>query len=216
MTDQAPPKPGIENMMLTRETEAKRRIGHVAVFCGSRLGARSIYTKAVAELGRGLAERGIGLIYGGGRIGLMGCLADAALDAGGAVVGIIPDFLSAREVAHSRVAELVTTDSMHTRKQLMFDRADAFVSMPGGLGTLDETIEVVTWRQLDLHDKPILIVDVGGWARGFVAAMETAISDGFADLATRELYDIVPDVASALHHLEFGAREAPSVSPARL
>ncbi len=199
-----------------RETRAVRRIGHVAVFCGSRMGGHRAYADAVAELGRGLAERGIGLVYGGGRIGLMGHLADAALDAGGEVVGIIPQFLSAREVAHARVTELVTTESMHARKQLMFARADAFVAMPGGFGTLDETIEIVTWRQLGLHDKPILIVDVEGWARGLVASLEAAIEDGFAESATRRLFDIVPDVAAALRRLEQGTDETGSIAAARL
>ncbi len=198
------------------EIEAAHRIGQVAVFCGSRLGANPAFDDAVVELGRGLAERRIGLIYGGGRIGLMGRLADAALDAGGDVVGIIPEFLSAREVAHARVTELVTTESMHSRKQLMFARADAFVTMPGGLGTLDETVEIVTWRQLGLHDKPILIVDVGGWARGLVASLEAAIADGFADHSARDLFEVLPDIASALARLE-GERRAPtSVEAARL
>jgi uncharacterized protein (TIGR00730 family) len=100
------------------------------------------------------------------------------------------------------VTELITTDSMHSRKQLMFARADAFLAMPGGLGTLDETIEILTWRQLGLHDKPVIIVDVGGWARGLIAALEASIADGFADLSTRALFDVVPDVASALALLE--------------
>jgi uncharacterized protein (TIGR00730 family) len=186
----------------THDTDRVPGIARVAVFCGSRIGARAIHAEAIAELGAGLAARGIGLIYGGGRIGLMGRLADATLDADGDVVGIIPEFLGAREVAHARVTELITTDSMHSRKQLMFARADAFLAMPGGLGTLDETIEILTWRQLGLHDKPVIIVDVGGWARGLIAALEASIADGFADLSTRALFDVVPDVASALALLE--------------
>ena len=119
-------------------------------------------------------------------------------------------------MAHARVTELVTTESMHSRKQQMFARADAFVTMPGGLGTLDETVEIVTWRQLGLHDKPVLIVDIGGWARGLLAAFDAAISDGFADPATRGLYEVVPDVAAALYRLEQGAPMGQPVETARL
>ena len=191
-------------------------IRHVAVFCGSRVGVRSSYVESVVALGRGLAERGIGIVYGGGRIGLMGRLADAALESGGTVVGIIPEFLGAREIAHPNVTELVTTESMHARKQLMFARADAFITMPGGLGTLDETIEIVTWRQLGLHDKPILIVDIDGWARGLIDALGASVAGGFAEPSTLDLFEIHPDVASALHRLAAGARPTRSVSPAAL
>lgn len=173
-----------------------------AVFCGARFGASPLYEEAINALGRGLAERRIGLIYGGGRVGLMGRLADAVLDAGGDVAGIIPDFLSSREVAHPRVTDLTVTDSMHSRKQLMFARADAFVTMPGGLGTLDETIEIITWRQLGLHDKPILIVDIGGWAQTLVSVLETTVSQGFAGTDALGLFELVPDVATALLRLE--------------
>ncbi len=203
-------------MTLARDTETPSRIGQVAVFCGSRAGADPAHTEAVAALGRGLAERGMTVIYGGGRIGLMGRLADAALDAGGQVVGVIPEFLSAREVAHARVHELVTTDSMHSRKQLMFARADAFVTMPGGFGTLDETIEIITWRQLGLHDKPILIVDVAGWARGLLAAFKTSVEDGFAEPSARRLYEVAPDVDTALRRLEELAPSGALASPAPL
>ncbi len=173
-----------------------------AVFCGARFGASPLYEQAVTSLGQGFAERRIGLIYGGGRVGLMGRLADAVLDAGGEVAGIIPDFLSSREVAHARVTDLTVTDSMHSRKQLMFARADAFVTMPGGLGTLDETIEIITWRQLGLHDKPILIVDIGGWAQALVSVLEATVSQGFAATDALDLVELVPDVASALARLE--------------
>ena len=174
----------------------------VAVFCGARFGKSPLYEDAIVSLGQGLAARRIGLIYGGGRVGLMGRLADAVLDAGGRVAGIIPDFLSAREVAHARVTDLTVTDSMHSRKQLMFARADAFITMPGGLGTLDETIEIVTWRQLGLHDKPILIVDVDGWAQPFAAVLEATVAQGFAGADALRLFELVPDVAGVLAQLE--------------
>jgi uncharacterized protein (TIGR00730 family) len=148
-----------------------------------------------------LAQAGIRLIYGGGRMGLMGVVADAVLDAGGEVRGIIPAFLTAQEVAHDRVTDLVVTDSMHSRKRQMFELADAFVTMPGGLGTLDETVEIVTWRQLGLHEKPVFICNVGGWAEGLLGAFEMAVEDGFASVSARGLYEVLPDVPSVLHAL---------------
>jgi hypothetical protein len=152
-----------------------------------------------------LAKAGIRLVYGGGRIGLMGVLADAALAAGGDVLGIIPEFLARREVAHAGVTKMLVTDSMHSRKQRMFEAADAFVSLPGGLGTLDETIEIITWRQLRLHSKPILICDVAGSARAFLATIEAAIASDFAAPEARQLFEVldgVPAVLSRLSHLD--------------
>ena len=173
----------------------------VTVFCGSRTGNDPAYRAAAQALGLGLAEAGIQLVYGGGRIGLMGVLADAALDAGGAVLGIIPEFLTHREVAHARLTELEVTDSMHSRKQRMFQAADAFVTLPGGIGTLDETVEILTWRQLDLHAKPILICDVGGSATPFVVGIEAAIAGGFASPSTCDLFEVLDGVPAVLRRL---------------
>jgi uncharacterized protein (TIGR00730 family) len=173
----------------------------VAVFCGSRTGNDPAYRAAAQMLGHGLAEAGIRLVYGGGRIGLMGVIADAALAAGGSVLGVIPEFLTRREVAHQGLGELVITDSMHSRKQKMFEAADAFISLPGGLGTLDETIEIITWRQLGLHAKPILICDVAGSAAPFLAAIEAAVAADFAGPGTRELYEVTDGVPAALQRL---------------
>lgn len=181
----------------------------VAVFCGSRTGNDPAYREAAQALGRGLAAAGIRLVYGGGRIGLMGVLADAALAAGGTVIGVIPEFLTRREVAHTGITEQIVTASMHSRKQHMFEAADAFVSLPGGLGTLDETIEIITWRQLGLHRKPVLICDVAGSAAPFLATIEAAIAAEFADPAARELYEVmdsVPAVLRRLAHLHRAAR----------
>jgi uncharacterized protein (TIGR00730 family) len=182
----------------------------VAVFCGSRFGSNPAYAAAARATGEGLARAGIKLIYGGGKVGLMGVLADAAIAAGGEVSGIIPHFLSAREVMHERVVDLTVTDSMHSRKQSMFSQADAFLVLPGGLGTFDETIEIVTWRQLRLHDKPILIADIAGWARPLLATIENAVQDGFADPSARTLFTVVPSVEAALARLTdlLSAREA--------
>ena len=173
----------------------------VVVFCGSRVGHDPTWRAAAEALGRGLATSGIRLIYGGGRVGLMGAVADGALAGGGSVTGIIPDFLRAREVAHPGVQDLVVTDSMHRRKAMMFEQADAFVTLPGGLGTLDETVEIITWRQLGLHDRPVLIGNFNGWASGLLSVLNGFVTDGFADPSARALYEILPDVPAILRRL---------------
>jgi len=177
------------------------KIAAVAVYCGSRSGNDPAYRAAAQALGEGLAHAHIRLVYGGGGIGLMGVLADAVLTAGGEVVGVIPEFLTRREVAHAGNTELMVTDSMHSRKQQMFELADAFVSLPGGLGTLDETIEIITWRQLGLHDKPILICNVASSAVPFLAAIEAAIAAGFAGPEVRQLYQVLEGPAAVLRRL---------------
>ena len=176
-------------------------IRSVAVFCGSRAGASPAYHAAAVALGKGLALAGIRLIYGGGRIGLMGAMADSAITAGGNVVGVIPDFLQRSEVAHSGCSELIITDSMHTRKRRMFEMSDAFVSFPGGLGTFDETFEILTWRQLRLHDKPILICDIEGSAAALLGLIEGSIADGFAPPDARDFYETVVGVPALLERL---------------
>jgi uncharacterized protein (TIGR00730 family) len=174
------------------------KIRSVAVFCGASMGVDPIWQEAATALGRGLAERGIRLVYGGGSIGLMGVVADAALAAGGNVIGIIPEFLRRREIDHPDLMELEVTDSMHSRKLRMFDLSDAFISIAGGLGTLDETIEILTWRQLGLHDKPILICDVAGSAKPLLAAIEATIEMGFARPSVRDLYTAIDGIADLL------------------
>ncbi len=177
-------------------------IRSVAVFCGSRLGADPAHRLAAVALGTGLAAAGLRLVYGGGNVGLMGAVADGALGGGGEVLGIIPEFLQRREVAHDGVQRMILTDSMHDRKRQMFEASDAFVTMPGGLGTFDETIEITTWRQLGLHDKPILVCDVGGWAQPYLALLNAAVRQGFADPATAALYEVLPDVPAVLRRLQ--------------
>jgi len=178
-----------------------RPLASVAVFCGSRFGTQPAFREAAAAIGRGVAEAGLRLIYGGGHVGLMGAVADAAIATGGAVSGVIPHFLQSREVMHQSVTDLTVTDSMHSRKQKMFAEADAFLILPGGLGTFDEFFEILTWRQLRLHDKPILIVDVAGWAASLVATLDRAIADGFAEVTARALFEVVPDAHAALGRL---------------
>jgi uncharacterized protein (TIGR00730 family) len=190
-------------------------IHSAAVFCGSRAGNDPRYREAAQALGRGLAESGIKLVYGGGGIGLMKVVADAVLEAGGAVHGVIPEFLTRREVAHPNIGELDVTDSMHARKQRMFELADAFISLPGGMGTLDETVEILTWRQLQLHAKPILIFNVAGSARPLLAAIEAAVAAGFAGAEVHELYEVFEEVPALIEYLTHMHR-VPQSAAARL
>ena len=177
------------------------QISSVAVFCGASLGHSPAFRAAAEALGRGIARAGWRLVYGGGQLGLMGVVADGALEAGGEVVGVIPEFLRRREVAHAGVKHMVVTDSMHARKTEMFELADAFVTLPGGLGTLDETVEIITWRQLGLHAKPILLCDVMGSSAPLVAAIESAIALGFARAEVRQLFEVHEGVAAVLARL---------------
>ncbi len=151
----------------------------VCVFCGSSGGSDPAFAACARAVGRLLAEQGLMLVYGGGAAGLMGSLADAALDAGGDVVGVIPRGLFGREIAHPRLTTRIDVASMHERKQKMFELADAFVALPGGLGTLEELTEMATWAQLGLHDKPIVTVDVLGYWEPFHAFLRSAASSGF-------------------------------------
>ena len=150
-----------------------------------------------------LAKAGIELVFGGGRIGLMGVLADAVLAAGGRVVGIIPDRLRDAELAHQGASELVITASMHERKRLMAERADAFAVLPGGIGTLDETFEILTWRQLGLHDKPIFLVDVAGYWRPLRELLDHLAAHGFTAPLVPRLLQIVPDVGELMNTLVY-------------
>ncbi len=159
----------------------------VAVFLGSSPGRRPEYAAAAADLGRRLAEAGAGLVYGGGSVGLMGVLADAALAAGGEVVGVIPARVFAAEVAHQGLSRLEVVGSMHERKARMAELADCFVALPGGLGTLDELFEVLTWRQIGLHDKPVVLLDVGGFWQRLVELVDALAADGFVPESSRSL-----------------------------
>jgi uncharacterized protein (TIGR00730 family) len=169
-------------------------IGRVCVYCGSAGAVGEHYRRAARELGGALAEAGIEIVFGGGRIGLMGLLADAALDAGGRVVGVIPGALRVAELAHPGLTELVITGSMHERKRVMAEHSDAFAVLPGGIGTLDEMFEIVTWRQIGLHDKPVFLVDVDGYWRPLRALLDHLVAHGFAAPLVPRLLDIVPGV----------------------
>jgi len=167
------------------------RVERVCVYCGAADRVAEPYREAARGTGTLLARAGMELVFGGGRIGLMGLTADAALAAGGRVTGIIPGFLHGRELGHTGVSELIVVGSMHERKQRMFERADAFAVLPGGLGTLDETLECITWKQLGLHDKPIVIVDIDGYWEPLSALIDRAIGTGFAAERTRRLFEVV-------------------------
>jgi uncharacterized protein (TIGR00730 family) len=165
-------------------------VTRVCVFCGSNPGAREIYADAARRLGVALAEAGIGLVYGGASVGLMGTIADAALAAGGEVVGVIPRALVDREIAHGGVSQLVVVGTMHERKAKMAELADAFVALPGGFGTLDELAEIVTWGLLGLHQKPIGLYDVEGYWAPLLQFFDHAVVEGFIRPAHRALIDV--------------------------
>lgn len=170
----------------------------VCVFCGSKHGRQTGYTMAARKTGRVLAEQGMGLVYGGGDVGLMGEVADAALEAGGEVTGIIPSFMVGQEVAHHGLTDLEVVDSMHERKARMAELADGFVALPGGWGTLEELFEVVTWAQLGLHAKPVGLLDVGGFFDDLLQFLDRAVAEGFVTEAHRGLLTADDDIERLL------------------
>jgi uncharacterized protein (TIGR00730 family) len=173
-------------------------VKRLCVYCGSSPGKAEVYRAAATRLGVLLAEAGIELVYGGGRIGLMGMVADAVLSRGGRVTGIIPGHLHDLEVGHAGISHLIVVDNMHERKRRMFEMADAFAILPGGLGTLDETFEIITWKQLGLHDKPIFLIDVAEYWAPLIGLIDHVIGEGFASGAARGLFEIVARVEELL------------------
>ena len=178
-----------------------RPIRSVAVFCGSSFGSDPAYADACRDLGTALGRNGVRLVYGGAQVGLMGVVAQAALDAGGRVLGIVPAFLQRQELAHESLTQLLVTETLHARKAAMADAADAFIAMPGGFGTFDELIEIVTWRRLGLHDKPIALCNVAGWADTAVALFQSVVENGFAPAKDRATIGIYPGVTTLLQAL---------------
>ena len=158
---------------------AKKGQRHVCVFCGSHSGQDAHYAGAAQVLGRHLVQSGLGLVFGGGKVGLMGVVADAVLEAGGHVIGVIPERLVEQELAHPGVQHLIVTSSMHERKQSMFDHADAFLALPGGMGTLDELCEIMTWSMLGLHDKPIGLLNTASYFDALLRFLEHSEAAGF-------------------------------------
>jgi uncharacterized protein (TIGR00730 family) len=159
----------------------------ICVFCGSRLGSRPIFREQAQELGRALADRGLGLVFGGGHIGLMGVLADTVLQAGGEAIGVIPRALVEKELAHERLTQLRVVPDMHERKALMADLADGFIGLPGGFGTGDELFEILTWAQLGLHTKPIGILNVAAYFDPMLAWLDRAVEENFLKPTHRNL-----------------------------
>lgn len=198
-------KLAINFMSLAQESIVS--IQSVCVYCGSSNHVDDSYKKLAHEVGTALARRGLRVVYGGGHVGLMGTMADAALAAGGKVIGIIPEHIRAREVQHKNLTELHVVDSIHTRKRMMVDYSDAFIILPGGFGTLDEAFEVLTWKQLGLHSKPIIIHNVDGFWTPLVALIETIISTGFAPQGMQKFYHVTTNTAELIAALDAPSEE---------
>ena len=173
----------------------------ICVFCGSSVGARPAYRLAAERLGGLLAARGIGLVYGGGGIGLMGVIADAVLAAGGKAIGVIPEGLQRREVGHSGLTRLHVVESMHQRKAMMADLSDAFIALPGGFGTLEELAEIVTWSQLGIQVKPCGLLNIEGYWDGLLAFLDHAIAERFIRPENRELIVVASNEAEMLEQI---------------
>ncbi len=172
----------------------------VCAYCGSSPGADPAYVEAASALGSALALQRIPLIYGGGQKGMMGALANAALASGGTVIGVIPQTMVEREWAHLGLSELLVVDTMHQRKAAMAARAQCYVALPGGFGTLEELAESLSWAQLAFHDQPLFLLNVHGYFDPLIAFLDRCVSEHFADVAHRQLLHVVVDVASLLDH----------------
>ena len=190
---------------MTERTELRR----VCVFCGSSPGTRPQYADAAREVGRLLAERGIGLVYGGGHVGLMGIVADTVMAAGGEAIGVIPDGLLRREVGHHGLTALHVVDSMHERKAMMADLSDGFLALPGGYGTLEELAEVITWSQLGIHPKPCALLNVEGYWDPLLALRDRGVDEGFIPARHRDLLMDDTDAARLLDRM--AAHRPPAV-----
>ena len=181
----------------------------LCVFCGSSIGTQPAYREAAEALGAVLAKRGVGLVYGGGNVGLMGVIADAVMAGGGNVIGVIPQSLADREIAHAGITELRVVDSMHARKAMMAELSDAFIAMPGGVGTFEEFFEVVTWTQLGLHRKPCGLLNVNAFYTPLALFIDQAVTEGFIKPAHRAAIVVDSDPVRLLDTL--GTIELPSV-----
>lgn len=180
----------------------------LCVYCGSRAGHRPAYAEAATALGRSIGQRGWQLVYGGGQVGLMGVVADAALAAGATAIGIIPDSLMRREVGHAGLTELHVVPNMHLRKQAMAERADAFIALPGGLGTLEELYEVWTWQHLGYHAKPMGLLNTAGYYDAMLGFMAHAEAEGFIDARQQQALHVGTDINALLDTLEAHCRTA--------
>jgi hypothetical protein len=185
----------------SRSDETRPQLRRLCVFCGSNFGARHVFADAARVLARALATRGIGLVYGGGSVGLMGILADAVLAAEGEVIGIIPRAMATKEIAHQGLSDLRVVESMHERKALMAELADGFVALPGGFGTLEELLEMITWAQLGIHRKPIGILNVAAYFDPLLELIDGGIHEQFIRAEYRDLFVVADDADVVLERL---------------
>ena len=182
----------------------------IAVFCGSSAGSKPIYIEAARDLGSFLTTRGIRIVYGGAKVGLMGALAETAMKEGGEVVGVLPNFLKKREIRIEGLTEFIEVDTMHDRKRVMFEMSDGIIALPGGYGTLDEVFEVVTWAQLGLHQKPIGLLNIDGYYDSLLKFLDHILEEGFIDDHGRETFISAKDSESLLMAMsEFKAYPVP-------
>lgn len=184
------------------------KLNSIAVFCGSNKGFDPAFTAAAIEIGQTFAKQKIRTVYGAGNVGLMGVLADAALEAEGDVLGVIPDFLKRKEVYHTGLTELIITRTMHERKQIMAEKSDGFIILPGGFGTLDEFFEILTWRQLRLHNKPIGIFDVGGFYQHLLAHVQQMEEKGFLRQENLNLFVVADNLPELLEKMSKPVNQA--------
>ncbi len=176
-------------------------MSRICVFCGARSGRGDEYLTLAGDVARAIVTRGDAIVYGGGRVGMMGALADAGLEAGGEVIGVIPQALATAEVAHSGLTQLHLVDSMHARKALLTQLSDAFIALPGGIGTMDELFEALTWRQLGIHDKPVGILNADGYYDPLIALLDRMLDEGLLPPATREFIVIEASIGALLDAL---------------
>jgi uncharacterized protein (TIGR00730 family) len=188
------------------DIDTKSMYQNICVYCGSSGRSPDIYKDAAIEMGRIIGETGLTLVYGGGSVGLMGLVANSTLEHGGKAIGIIPRHIEAREIGHPDLTELHVVDSMHTRKNMMVDRSDAFVILPGGIGTMDEFFEIMTWRQLGLHDKPIVVVNVNGYWTTIIETLEVMVREKFLRQEDRDCVQVVDRPDQVLEALKSAPR----------
>jgi uncharacterized protein (TIGR00730 family) len=186
-------------------------IRNIAVFCASANGSHSVYRDAAEQLGRALAARNVGIIYGGANVGLMQAVAESALAIGGKVVGVIPEVLVDLEVAHRGVTELHVTSTMHTRKALIGEKADAFIALPGGFGTLEELFEVLAWYTLKLHAKPVLLLNINGFYDKLLAFLDHCVVEGMLKPKNREIVIIADTIEEAIIKLRLDVPAPPAL-----
>ncbi len=176
-------------------SELPEAIKTVCVYCGSSAHVSDVYKQATVELGTYLSQQGVGVVYGGGRVGLMGLLADTVVENKGSVIGIIPEYLVYKEIQHEHLTEMHVVDSMHTRKRMMVDKSDAFIILPGGFGTLDEAFEIMTWRQLGMHQKPVVFLNVNNYWDKLFDLVDHIATEKFSGAESRNLFSIAETMA---------------------